>query len=136
MSTVLAFTRDELTVIMSATPIPAVALVMLEELVILLEFSVLVLVVAAVVVIATTSVDATRIAPISVAFKSYVVMVDALLILLEFMVDALRTDRFNGSLVCAVLPIVVMPPTVEREIPVPAAKLLLMSPVRVLQLMV
>ena len=132
----LAFTRDELIVIALATPMLAVALVMFDELVILLEFRVLVLVVADVSVDATTSAAATNTAPISVAFKSNVVMVDALFILLELMVDALRTDRFNGSLVCAVLPIVVMPPTVEREIPVPAAKLLLMSPVRLLQLMV
>ena len=55
-------------------------------------------------------------------------MLEELVILLELMVDAFKTERFNGSLVCAVLPIVVMPPTVERLMPVPAARLGLISP--------
>ena len=90
VSTVLAFTRDELTVITVATPMLAVALVMFEELV----------------------------------------------ILLELMVEALRVERFNGSVIIPVLVIVVIPDTVASAIPAPAAKLLLISPVRLLQLMV
>jgi len=49
-----------------------------------------------------------------------VIMLDELVILLELMVEALSVERFNGSLVCAVLPMVVIPPTVLKEIPVPA----------------
>ena len=82
--------------------------------------NVLVLVVPAVAVDATTSAAATKLAPILVAFKSNVVMTEALFILLELMVLALSVFKSNGSLVCAVLPIVVMPPTVERLMPVPA----------------
>jgi hypothetical protein len=90
VSTVLEFTRDELTVIAVATPMPAVAVVMFDELV----------------------------------------------ILLELMVEALSVERFNGSVIIPVLVIVVIPDTVASAIPDPAAKLLDMSPVSVLQLMV
>jgi len=90
VSTVLELTRDELTVIAVATPMPAVAVVMFEELV----------------------------------------------ILLELMVDALSVERFNGSVIIPVFVIVVIPDTVASAIPVPADKLLDMSPSSVLQLMV
>ena len=60
--------------------------------------------------------------------KLPVIMLEEFVILLELMVEAFSTDKFNGSLVCAVLPIVVIPATVERLIPVPAARLGLMSP--------
>jgi len=64
------------------------------------------------------------------------VMFDEFVILLELMVEALSVERFNGSVIIPVFVIVVIPDTVAREIPEPADKLLLMSPVRLLQLMV
>ena len=57
-----------------------------------------------------------------------VVITDALFKWLELIVEEFNVDKFNGSLVCAILPIVVMPPAVERLIPEPAARLGLMSP--------
>ena len=44
------------------------------------------------------------------------------------MVEEFNVDKLRGSLVCAILPIVVMPPAVERLIPEPAARLGLISP--------
>ena len=57
-----------------------------------------------------------------------VVITDALFKWLELMVDALSVDRFNGSVMLPEFVIVVMPPVVERLMPVPAARLGLMSP--------
>ena len=60
--------------------------------------------------------------------NAFVIMLDELVIWLELMVEAFNVDKLRGSLVCAVLPMVVIPPVVERLMPVPAARLGLMSP--------
>ena len=57
-----------------------------------------------------------------------VVITDALFKWLELMVEAFNVDKLRGSLVCAILEIVVTPLAVEREIPEPAARLGLISP--------
>ena len=84
--------------------------------------NVLVLVVPAVAVDAITSPVATKTAPILLAFKSNVVMTEALFMLLELMVLTLSVFKFNGSLVCAILVMVVTPAEVDKVIPVPACR--------------
>ena len=60
--------------------------------------------------------------------NAFVMMLDELVIWLELMVEAFNVDKLSGSVMLREFVIVVTPPAVARVMPVPAARLVLMSP--------